>query len=86
MTRPQQGPAQQNAKQEPPLAIRVSNLLTHYDGRVILNNVSLEVKQGEIMVIMGEVARVKVRCCAICWGWKNPAQVISSCWVRTSPA
>jgi len=53
MTRPQQSPAQQNAKQETPLAIRVSNLLTHYDGRVILNNVSLEVKQGEIMVIMG---------------------------------
>lgn len=35
------------------MAIRVSNLLTYYDGRVILNNVSLEVKQGEIMVIMG---------------------------------
>jgi phospholipid/cholesterol/gamma-HCH transport system ATP-binding protein len=53
MTRPQQSPAQQDAKQDTPLAIRVSNLLTHYDGRVILNNVSLEVKQGEIMVIMG---------------------------------
>lgn len=53
MTRPQQSPKQQNAKQDTPLAIRVSNLLTHYDGRVILNNVSLEVKQGEIMVIMG---------------------------------
>lgn len=53
MNRPQQTQAQQNAKQDTPLAIRVSNLLTHYDGRVILNNVSLEVKQGEVMVIMG---------------------------------
>jgi len=41
--------SQQNAA----LAIRVDNLLSHYDGRVILNNVSLEVEQGEIMVIMG---------------------------------
>lgn len=48
MSQPQQSP-----KQDTPLAIRVSNLLTHYDGRVILNNVSLDVKQGEIMVIMG---------------------------------
>lgn len=53
MTRPQQSQAPHNAKQESPLAIRVSNLQTHYDGRAILNNVSLEVKQGEIMVIMG---------------------------------
>ncbi len=41
------------SQQDAAPAIRASNLLTHYDGRVILNNVSLEVKQGEIMVIMG---------------------------------
>jgi len=34
-------------------AIQVKNLVTHYDGRKILNGVSLEVNQGEIMVIMG---------------------------------
>jgi len=34
-------------------AIQVKNLVTHYDGRKILNDVSLEVSQGEIMVIMG---------------------------------
>ena len=34
-------------------AIQVKNLVTHYDGRKILNDVSLEVNQGEIMVIMG---------------------------------
>ena len=34
-------------------AIRVQNLTTCYDGKVILNNVSLDVDQGEIMVIMG---------------------------------
>jgi len=43
----------QNSQQNAALAIRVDNLLSHYDGRVILNNVSLEVEQGEIMVIMG---------------------------------
>lgn len=53
MSRPQQRPSQQKDKNESTLAIRASNLLTHYDGRVILNNVSLDVKQGEIMVIMG---------------------------------
>lgn len=53
MTQSQQNQPQHNLKQELPLAIRVSDLLTYYDGRVILNNVSLEVKQGEIMVIMG---------------------------------
>ena len=36
-----------------PSAIQVNNLVTHYGGRKILNNVSLDVKQGEIMVIMG---------------------------------
>jgi len=34
-------------------AIQVKNLVTHYDGRKILNDVSLDVNQGEIMVIMG---------------------------------
>ncbi len=53
MSRSQQRPSQQRDKNESTLAIRVENLCTHYDGRAILNNVSLEVKQGEIMVIMG---------------------------------
>jgi phospholipid/cholesterol/gamma-HCH transport system ATP-binding protein len=40
--------------QSPPKkAIQVKNLVTHYDGRKILNDVSLDVNQGEIMVIMG---------------------------------
>jgi len=39
--------------QAPSKAIQVKNLVTHYDGRKILNDVSLEVNQGEIMVIMG---------------------------------
>jgi len=37
----------------PKKAIQVKNLVTHYDGRKILNDVSLSVNQGEIMVIMG---------------------------------
>ncbi len=40
-----QSPAKKN--------IQVKNLVTHYDGRKILNDVSLDVNQGEIMVIMG---------------------------------
>lgn len=34
-------------------AIQVDNLVTYYGHKKILNNVSLEVEQGEIMVIMG---------------------------------
>ncbi len=34
-------------------AICVRNLVTHYGERMILNNVSMDVKRGEIMVIMG---------------------------------
>ncbi len=53
MSRSQQSTPTYKDMQGSSLAIRVSDLLTHYDGRVILNNVSLEVEQGEIMVIMG---------------------------------
>jgi phospholipid/cholesterol/gamma-HCH transport system ATP-binding protein len=53
MSRSQHSQMQNQTKRQESLAIRVSNLLTYYDNRVILNNVSLEVKQGEIMVIMG---------------------------------
>jgi len=35
------------------LVIQVNNLITHYGSKKILNDVSLEVKKGEIMVIMG---------------------------------
>ena len=34
-------------------AIQVSNLVTHYGTKRILNNVSLDVNEGEVMVIMG---------------------------------
>ena len=33
--------------------IEVNNLVTHYGDRKILNDVSLTIQQGEIMVIMG---------------------------------
>jgi phospholipid/cholesterol/gamma-HCH transport system ATP-binding protein len=36
-----------------PVVIEVRNLVTHYGRRRILNDVSLEVRQGEILVIMG---------------------------------
>jgi phospholipid/cholesterol/gamma-HCH transport system ATP-binding protein len=53
MSRSQKTQLDSRSEQQTPPAIRVHNLQTYYDGRVILNNVSLEVKQGEIMVIMG---------------------------------
>jgi phospholipid/cholesterol/gamma-HCH transport system ATP-binding protein len=33
--------------------IEVDNLVTHYGGREILKNITLDIRQGEIMVIMG---------------------------------
>ncbi len=39
--------------QTPQPVIEVSNLITHYGDRQILNDVSLTIQQGEIMVIMG---------------------------------
>jgi phospholipid/cholesterol/gamma-HCH transport system ATP-binding protein len=36
-----------------PASIEVANLVTHYGDRQILKGVSLEVREGEIMVIMG---------------------------------
>lgn len=38
---------------EAPTVIEVENLVTHYGKRQILNGVSLTVKQGEVLVIMG---------------------------------
>ena len=36
-----------------PLAVEVHNLRVEYDGRVVLRDVTLEVRPGEVMVIMG---------------------------------
>ncbi len=36
-----------------PLAVEVKNLRVDYDGRTVLRDVSMEVKPGEVMVIMG---------------------------------
>ena len=35
--------------------IEISHLITHYGSRRILNDVSLSVKEGEVLVIMGGV-------------------------------
>lgn len=52
--------------------IRVQDLVTHYGERRILNNVSLDFPRGETMVILGEAARAKARCCGISCAWKCP--------------
>lgn len=39
--------------ESPKKTIQVSNLVTHYGTKRILNNVSLDVNEGEVMVIMG---------------------------------
>lgn len=39
--------------ESPKKTIQVSNLVTHYGTKRILNNVNLEVNEGEVMVIMG---------------------------------
>ena len=46
------GKAAQQPMDAPPV-IEVENLVTHYGERQILNGVTLEVRDGEIMVIMG---------------------------------
>ncbi len=36
-----------------PIVVKIENLVTHYGAREILHGISLEVREGEIMVIMG---------------------------------
>ncbi len=43
----------QNDQKSPNSVIEVENLVTHYGDRKILNGVTLDVHEGEIMVIMG---------------------------------
>jgi len=43
----------QNEQKSPNSVIEVENLVTHYGDRKILNGVTLDVHEGEIMVIMG---------------------------------
>ena len=45
--------AQSIPAREPERLIEVSNLITHYGSRMILKGVSLDVREGEIMAIMG---------------------------------
>ena len=40
-------------KKDRPVVIEVHDLVTHYGARMILKGVSMEVRDGEIMVIMG---------------------------------
>jgi len=42
-----------NVEENAPLVIEVKDLVAHYGSRMILNGVSMEVRQGEIMIIMG---------------------------------
>lgn len=42
-----------NSEQQPPTVIQVRDLVTHYGTRQILNGVSVDIVEGEIMVIMG---------------------------------
>ncbi|MDH5571517.1 MAG: ABC transporter ATP-binding protein [Gammaproteobacteria bacterium] len=42
-----------NTTNQPEYAIEVTNLCAHYGSRQILDNVNLQVRRGEIMVIMG---------------------------------
>ncbi|MBF0251351.1 MAG: ABC transporter ATP-binding protein [Alphaproteobacteria bacterium] len=42
-----------SAQSSPPAVIEVRDLVTHYGTRQILNGVSVDIVQGEIMVIMG---------------------------------
>ncbi len=46
-------PEARNAQREPAAVIEVSDLVTHYGTREILHGIDLEVRAGEIMVIMG---------------------------------
>lgn len=48
------------------LAIDVSHLVTHYGERKILDDINVQARQGEIMVIMGGSGSGKARYYAIC--------------------
>ena len=43
----------ETGKASPDIAIEVSDLVTHYGSRLILNGIDLSIRSGEIMVIMG---------------------------------
>ena len=45
--------AEAAATTEPAVAIEVRGLVTHYGDREILHGIDMDVRQGEIMVIMG---------------------------------
>jgi len=53
MSEPARPPYQRPDLSHAPNVIEVRNLVTHYGRRKILSNVSLDVREGEIMVIMG---------------------------------
>ena len=53
MSEPAKQPYQRPDLSHAANVIEVRNLVTHYGRRKILNNVSLDVREGEIMVIMG---------------------------------
>ncbi|NOY67383.1 MAG: ATP-binding cassette domain-containing protein [Gammaproteobacteria bacterium] len=59
-------------KQEPKQIINISNLSAHYGERRILNNVSMAINDGEIMVIMGSSGSGKTTLLRSMLGLKKP--------------
>ena len=55
----------QGPDKAPGKVIEVDNLVTHYGEREILKGVTLDVRENEIMVIMGGSGSGKARCFVI---------------------
>lgn len=51
--------------------ISLHDLRVSYGDREILHGVNMEVKRGETLVILGDPARERARCCARWWGLRS---------------
>ena len=49
--------------------LKIENLTKEYEGQKILDGINLEVKQGDVLVVVGPAAVVRVRCFGVLMHW-----------------
>ncbi|STU77849.1 putative ABC transporter [Klebsiella pneumoniae] len=65
--------------------LSLQNISKRFDGKPALSALSLDIHEGEFVVLVGRRAAGKAPCYACSPGWSRSAKAKSGCMMRTSP-